>query len=101
VKRVAPGGGISLDGSRGMRYRKSSFFLPVRLLNHRFRKIFLRHLKPVDAALSVGASFFVEVCRKEFGRAAPGKLGKIGPIKLASVCSQYTIDKLAGSPAWG
>jgi len=76
---------ISLDGSRWMRYRKSSLFLPVRLLSQRFREIFLRHLKPVDAALSVGASFLVEACGKEFGRAAPGKLEKIGPIRLAGV----------------
>jgi hypothetical protein len=41
---VVPGGGISLDGSRWIRCRKSSFFLPVRLLSHRFRKKFLRQL---------------------------------------------------------
>ena len=45
----------------------------------------------IDAALSLRASFLVEVCRKEFGRAAPGKLGKIGPIKLASVRSEAVI----------
>ena len=42
---VVPGGGISLDGSRWIGCRKSSFFLPVRLLSHRFRKSFLRSLK--------------------------------------------------------
>jgi hypothetical protein len=42
---VVPGGGISLDGSRWIRCRKSSFFLPVRLLSHRFRNSFLRSLK--------------------------------------------------------
>ena len=42
---VVPGGGISLDGSRWIRCRKSSFFLPVRLLSHRFRKFFLRSLR--------------------------------------------------------
>src|ERR1700693_2676332 len=41
---VVPGGGISLDGSRWIGCRKSSFFLPVRLLSHRFRKSFLRSL---------------------------------------------------------
>lgn len=41
---VVPGGGISLDGSRWIGCRKSSFFLPVRLLSHRFRKCFLRSL---------------------------------------------------------
>jgi Putative transposase/Transposase zinc-binding domain len=42
---VVPGGGISLDGSRWIGCRKASFFLPVRLLSHRFRKSFLRSLR--------------------------------------------------------
>jgi Putative transposase/Transposase zinc-binding domain len=42
---VVPGGGISLDGSRWIGCKKSSFFLPVRLLSHRFRKCFLRRLR--------------------------------------------------------
>jgi len=42
---VVPGGGISLDGSRWIGCKKSSFFLPVRLLSHRFRKAFLRSLR--------------------------------------------------------
>jgi hypothetical protein len=42
---VVPGGGISLDNSRWISCRKSSFFLPVRLLSHRFRKSFLRSLR--------------------------------------------------------
>ena len=42
---VVPGGGISLDGSRWITCRKSSFFLPVRLLSHRFRQKFLRQLE--------------------------------------------------------
>jgi hypothetical protein len=42
---VVPGGGISFDGSRWIGCRKSSFFLPVRVLSHRFRKSFLRSLK--------------------------------------------------------
>lgn len=42
---VVPGGGMSLDGSRWIGCRKSSFFLPVRLLSHRFRKSFLRSLR--------------------------------------------------------
>jgi hypothetical protein len=40
-----PGGGISPDGSRWIACRKDSFFLPVRLLSHRFRKKFLRQLR--------------------------------------------------------
>jgi Putative transposase/Transposase zinc-binding domain len=42
---IVPGGGISPDGSRWIGCRKSSFFLPVRLLSRRFRKTFLRHLR--------------------------------------------------------
>ena len=42
---VVPGGGISLDGSRWITCRKSSFFLPVCLLSHRFRQKFLRQLE--------------------------------------------------------
>ncbi len=42
---VVPGGGISLDGSRWIGCKKSSFFLPVRILSHRFRKSFLRRLR--------------------------------------------------------
>jgi len=42
---VVPGGGIALDGSRWIGCRKFSFFLPVRVLSHRFRKSFLRALR--------------------------------------------------------
>src|SRR5450755_2403763 len=42
---VVPGGGISPDGSRWIACRKSSFFLPARVLSSRFRKIFLRSLR--------------------------------------------------------
>jgi hypothetical protein len=42
---VVPGGGISLDGARWIGCKKSRFFLPVRLLSHRFRKSFLRSLR--------------------------------------------------------
>src|SRR5215470_19727902 len=42
---VVPGGGISLDGSRWIGCRKSSFFLPVRYLSDHFRERFLRSLK--------------------------------------------------------
>jgi len=42
---VVPGGGISLDGLRWIRCPKSSFFLPVRVLSHRFREKFLHQLR--------------------------------------------------------
>src|SRR5271169_1327095 len=42
---VVPGGGISPDGSRWIACRKSSFFLPVRVLSQRFRKKFLWQLR--------------------------------------------------------
>jgi hypothetical protein len=41
---VVPGGGLSPDGSRWIGCRKSSFFLPVRVLSRRFRAKFLRQL---------------------------------------------------------
>jgi Putative transposase/Transposase zinc-binding domain len=42
---VVPGGGLSPDGSRWIACPKSSFFLPVRVLSHRFREKFLRQLR--------------------------------------------------------
>ena len=45
-----PGGGISLDGSRWVACRRRRFFLPVRVLSCRFRKLYLRHLEKVYAA---------------------------------------------------
>jgi hypothetical protein len=42
---VVPGGGISPDGSCWIGCPKSSFFLPVRVLGHCFRKKFLRQLE--------------------------------------------------------
>ncbi len=42
---VVPGGGISPDGSRWIACRKSSFFLPMRVLSRPFRKIFLQSLR--------------------------------------------------------
>ena len=52
---VVPGGGISPDGSRWIACRKDSFFLPVRLLSHRFRKKFLGQLR---LAFRHGALYF-------------------------------------------
>jgi predicted Zn-ribbon and HTH transcriptional regulator len=46
---VAPGGGISLDGSRWVAC-PPRFFLPVRVLMCRFRKLYLRYLKQTFAA---------------------------------------------------
>jgi len=71
---VVPGGGISLDGARWIGCRKSSFFLPVRVLSHRFRKCFLRALRRAFhngslrfhgelAALSEPAAFHA-LCKK-------------------------------------
>jgi hypothetical protein len=42
---VVPGGGLSPDGSRWIACRKSSFFLPVRVLSRRFRQKFLHQLE--------------------------------------------------------
>jgi hypothetical protein len=41
---VVPGGGISLDGRRWVSCRRR-FFLPVRVLSSRFRKLYLRYLE--------------------------------------------------------
>src|SRR5262252_10705006 len=46
---VVPGGGISLDGSRWVACRPS-FFLPVKVLSRRFRKLYLRYLEQAYAA---------------------------------------------------
>jgi hypothetical protein len=42
---VVPGGGIGADGKRWIPCRKSSFFLPVRVLSSRFRSLFLIYLR--------------------------------------------------------
>jgi len=47
VHCLVPGGGISPDGSRWIACRQDSFFLPVRLLSHCFRKKFLWQLRQV------------------------------------------------------
>jgi hypothetical protein len=52
---VVPGGGISPDGSCWIGCPKSSFFLPVRVLSHCFRKKFLRQL---EQAFRKGALHF-------------------------------------------
>ena len=46
---VVPGGGISLDGSHWVSCRPG-FFLPVKVLSRRFRKLFLRYLEQTYAA---------------------------------------------------
>jgi Putative transposase/Transposase zinc-binding domain len=46
---VVPGGGISLDGSRWVACRPG-FFLPVKVLSRRFRKVYLRFLQQAYAA---------------------------------------------------
>jgi hypothetical protein len=46
---VVPGGGISLDGSRWVACRPG-FFLPVKVLSRRFRKLYLRYLEQAYAA---------------------------------------------------
>jgi hypothetical protein len=47
---VVPGGGISLDGSRWVACRRRRFFLPVRVLSCRFRKLYLAYLEKLYAA---------------------------------------------------
>jgi len=47
---VVPGGGLSRDGSRWVACRRAGFFLPVRVLSRRFRRLYLRHLERAHAA---------------------------------------------------
>jgi hypothetical protein len=47
---VAPGGGISLDGSHWVACRRPDFFLPVRVLSDRFRNLYLHYLQQSYAA---------------------------------------------------
>jgi Putative transposase len=42
---VVPGGGISPDGVRWIGCKKKSFFLPVKVLSSRFRRLFLTYLR--------------------------------------------------------
>jgi Putative transposase/Transposase zinc-binding domain len=49
IHMIAPGGGISLDGTRWMSCRPG-FFLPVRVLSRLFRRLFLERLLAVHAA---------------------------------------------------
>ncbi len=46
---VVPGGGISLDGRRWIACRPG-FFLPVKVLSRRFRKLYLQYLEQAYAA---------------------------------------------------
>ena len=46
---IVPGGGISLDGTRWVRC-KPGFLLPVRVLSHLFRRLFLTALADAHAA---------------------------------------------------
>ena len=45
VHCVVPGGGISPDGARWIGCKKQSFFLPVKVLSSRFRRLFLTYLR--------------------------------------------------------
>ena len=49
VHVIAPGGGLSLDGSRWIAC-KGGFFLPVRVLSRLFRRLFLDRLAALHAA---------------------------------------------------
>jgi hypothetical protein len=46
---VVPGGGISPDSAKWVGCRKKTFFLPVKVLGCRFRKVFLAHLREAFA----------------------------------------------------
>jgi hypothetical protein len=65
VHMIVPGGGISLDGTRWVRC-KPGFLLPVRVLSHLFRRLFLAGL--TDAHTAGRLRFFGEIgglCRRD------------------------------------
>ena len=58
IHMIVPGGGISLDGTRWVRC-KPGFLLPVRVLSHLFRRLFLTALVAAHAAGRL--AFFGEI----------------------------------------
>ncbi len=63
---IVPGGGLSLDGERWVASRPT-FFLPVRVLSRRFRRVFLDKLCELHAAGQL--SFFGKLQKLEHPRA--------------------------------
>lgn len=99
---VVPGGGISPDGARWISCRKSSFFLPVRVLSSRFRNVFLTYLRTAfqegklkfhgELAALAEAGRFEALCRKArriqwvvFAKAPFG-----GPEQVLKYLARYT-----------
>ena len=98
---IVPGGGISLDGTRWVRC-KPGFLLPVRVLSHLFRRLFLAALANAHAAGRL--AFFGKIqdlhCRQTFAaRLAPLKRKRwfvytkppfAGPEAVLAYLARYT-----------
>jgi hypothetical protein len=56
---VVPGGGISPNGIRWIECKKQSFFLPVKVLSSRFRRLFLMYLR--ESFREGGLKFYGEM----------------------------------------
>jgi hypothetical protein len=99
---VLPGGGLSPDGKRWVPCRKSSFFLPVKVLSSRFRNVFLAYLRKAfddgklrfhgEVAALNGPHAFEALCRRAakvkwvvFAKAPFG-----GPEQVLKYLARYT-----------
>jgi hypothetical protein len=99
---VVPGGGLAPDGKLWVHCRKSSFFLPVKVLSSRFRNVFLTYLRKAFekgklkfhgemAALNAQAAFEALCLRAEkakwvvFAKAPFG-----GPEQVLKYLARYT-----------
>jgi len=101
IHMIVPGGGISLDGTRWVRC-KPGFLLPVRVLSHLFRRLFLAAL--ADAHAAGRLAFFGKIqdlhCRETFAaRLAPLKRKRwfvytkppfAGPEAVLAYLARYT-----------
>jgi hypothetical protein len=76
---VVPGGGISADGVRWIGCKKKSFFLPVKVLSSRFRRLFLIYLR--EAFLEGRLKFHGEMAGLTQPAAFEGVCQQAGKIK--------------------
>jgi hypothetical protein len=101
VHMIVPGGGISPDGSRWVSCRPG-FFLPVRVLSHLFRRLFLKALLAAHAAGRLNffgkhahladaqsfAAFLAPLCKAEWVVYSKRPFG--GPEAVLAYLSRYT-----------
>jgi len=75
---IVPGGGISLDGTQWVSCRPG-FFLPVRVLSHLFRRLFLEKLTAAHQAGRL--SFFNELAPLAYAEAFDAYLAPLREVK--------------------